>query len=144
MLLLYVSIGVFLVIGFGSAIYMGKRFKKTVEAVPTPIVTNQVNLEPVVRLLAQELGKQFAKEMKEVLKELQLTQPVYMPSSMHVNKNDKDEFEITIDDRLIPVTLNPEQVEANVSFKNKTEAVDTGLNESKNKLASLLKKKKEK
>lgn len=144
MLLLYVIIGIFLILGFGSAIYMGKRFKKQVEEISslptTTIITNNVDLEPMIRLLASELSKQFAKELRDALKDLQLTQPTYQGYSSSVQRDNIDSA-INIDDRLIPMAVSTEQVESKVSFNQKTESVDTKLSESKNKLASFLKKK---
>jgi hypothetical protein len=131
----YLVVAVLLILGFGSAIYMAKRVK------PTEALVNQEDLEDAIKLLAHELSKQFALELRNVLQDLQLRQP--LQSSRTSYHEDNFDSVVTIDDRIIPVSLKEETVQSNVIFNQQTEATDTKLSESKNKLASFLKKKKD-
>lgn len=105
----------------------------------TTIVQGNVDIEALAKAVARAVGKEIADELKEAMKNI----TVQSGGSRHNYLNNADDFEITIDESIIPVSIKQQTVATNLENMAKEEvSVDKDLKKSKSKLASLMQRKK--
>lgn len=97
-----------------------------------------------LQVFALQIAKAVAKEVaEEVVRKLPAGQVYSREAARHRLEPYLDEV-IDIDDSIIPMDIDMDVAESNVAEKfNEEKIVDSGLEKSKNKLASILRKKKE-
>lgn len=124
-----------LALGFGAAFIMARKIKN---APPVQVQANDVDLESLIAKVAAAIGTQMSETIKEALKDLPKGSVVHY-------REGKEESEIQIDERVIPIKVSTDAIETNLEEMAKTETKeDKNLDSAKSKLAAMLKKKKEK
>ena len=111
----------------------------------SPTIVNKIktetalDIETLVAKVAAAVGEQMSDKLKDALKDIPAGKVEYRQG-----KN-PGEFEIEIDERIIPMNISAETIEGNLEkIANEETQVDDNLKQAKSKLAALLKKKKEK
>jgi hypothetical protein len=109
------------------------------KANPTPTI-NGIDIKILAEEIAKAVGKEIAKELKDVL--LQTQSVRYNPSQSYQKSYDNNPTDISIDDRIVPIKIDTKNIETNLDNMAKEEVKsDTGISNAKNKLAALKKKK---
>ena len=132
----YISLISLILFAFGVAILAIKTKKSEV------VYSNSIDYKKLAEEVAKAVGKEIAAELKEVLKGINFSSRAGLHSSTQINL--PEYTGISMDESIIPITIETKPVDINLQNMAKEEkTIDKDLNKSKNRLKSLLKRKKE-
>ena len=136
-------IGGLILVIFGIAVWSMRKNKKTELNLLGDHTTNNTNVDTTA--LAKKIAKANAAEMRKIMQEfLEELKKVQIVTTGSTKKQSLvDDFEITMDESVIPIDMNVEVQATNLeNATTEKKVVDKDLSKSKSKLAGLFKKKK--
>lgn len=130
----YLILAGFLCLAFGVAIVA----IRTKAGNTTIVQGGNVDIQALAEAVAKAVGKEIAEELKEAMKNITV-----QGGSVSSYSRSPIDFEITMDESVIPVKVETQAVSSNLGTMVKEEtSVDKDLQKSKSKLSSLFKNKK--